>query len=360
MAYIHHIETVAPAYRYAQADICRMMQDYITADRKTARILSHIYQQSAIATRYSVLDKLTAREDNFYFAAQKPRCPTTAQRNERYQQEARRLFSCAARRVLARLSTEARARVRQVITVSCTGFFAPGPEHYVVQDSGLSPATARYHLGFMGCYAVFPALKMAQALCRSDPDGLVLVVAVELCTLHLQQAHDLDSLVSAAVFADGGAAVLVGASPPAEGGYRLEAFASTILPEAESKMAWTIGDSGFAMTLSSYVPAILESSIARALVPLFEAAQRSQEAVHHWAVHPGGRAILDKVQAGLLLCDPDLAASRKVLRDYGNMSSVTSLFVLKELLDRAASGERICAMAFGPGLTVETGLLMRV
>lgn len=359
MTYIHHIDTVVPNYRYSQADICEVMGDYVGADRKTARILMRIYQQSAIATRHSVLKGLNTRSDDFYFIEGKSYSPTTAERNKRYQQEAQRLFSCAARRALARLSSEARSSVRHVITVSCTGFFAPGPEHFVVQDNDLSPATARYHLGFMGCYAIFPALKLAQALCHHDPDGLVLVVAVELCTLHLQQTHDPDSLISAAVFADGGAAVVIGASPP-EQGYRLESFASTLLPEASDKMAWTIGDSGFAMTLSSYIPAILESNISRALTPLLEAAQLSQEAVDHWAVHPGGRAILDKVQAGLSLCEPDLAASRKVLRDFGNMSSVTSLFVLKELLTRSDSGECVCAMAFGPGLTVETALLTRV
>lgn len=359
MAYIHHIDTVVPSHRYSQADICQVMGDYVGADRKTARILTRIYQQSAIATRHSVLAGLSARKDDFYFKDGESHSPTTAERNERYQQEAQGLFVCAARRALARLSAEARSNVRHVITVSCTGFFAPGPEHFVVLENGLSPATARYHLGFMGCYAIFPALKLAQALCHHDPDGLVLVVAVELCTLHLQQTHDPDSLVSAAVFADGGAAALIGASRP-ERGYRLESFASTLLPEASDKMAWTIGDSGFAMTLSSYIPAILESNISGALTPLLEAAQLSQEAIDHWAVHPGGRAILDKVQAGLSLCEPDLAASRRVLRDFGNMSSVTSLFVLNELLATANSGERICAMAFGPGLTVETALLTRV
>lgn len=357
MAYIHHIATLTPPYRYRQEAVCQLMQEYLGADRRVARQLERIYCHSAIDTRYSVLSGLTERQDGLYFRDGCPRVPTTAERNRRYAEAAKKLFGEVAERLLAPLPEGVRGQISHVITVSCTGFFAPGPEHHVVQAAGLNPAAARYHLGFMGCYAVLPALKLARALCRAEPQARVLVIAVELCTLHLQRADDTDSLVSGAVFADGAAAALVAAEPAA--GLRLDGFATAVLPRAAGEMAWTIADSGFVMRLSRYVPDILKANVAEAVAPLLEQAGLPRSAIDRWAVHPGGRAILDKVEAGLSLCAPALAASRKVLRDYGNMSSVTSLFVLNELW-AAAPGERICALAFGPGLTVESALLTRV
>jgi predicted naringenin-chalcone synthase len=247
-----------------------------------------------------------------------------------------------------------------VITVSCTGFFAPGPDYYVVKDLGLPASTQRYHIGFMGCFAAFPALKMAQAFCEADPNAVVLVISLELCSLHLQRSDDIDTIVAASVFSDGGAAVIVSGKEPHGPALRADSFATTITPTGEADMAWTVGDSGFDIVLSTYVPDILESNIQSVVQPLLEHSHLSQSDITHWAVHPGGRAILDKVRSGLDLDETQLSIPRAVLRDYGNMSSATILFVLREILEQANPDEKIYAMAFGPGLTVESGLFTKV
>ncbi len=327
------------------------------SDRKLERLTARVYRQSGIDKRHSVIrDFSQGGTENVFFEADGTfKHLSTKTRNDLYTEEATRLFVCAAKRALARSEFEP-AAVTHVVTVSCTGFFAPGPDYRIVRDLGLSDATERYHVGFMGCYAAFPALRMAQAFCEADADAVVLVVSVELCTLHLRPPTDVDSIIATSVFADGGAAAVVSARTPVGAALQLEHLASTLTPTGEQDMAWTIGDEGFNMVLSTYVPQILEANMKGVVEPFLGAAGVGPADVAHWAVHPGGRAILDKVESALELAPERLSASRRVLNDYGNMSSATVLFVLKEVLAEASAGERVYATAFGPGLTVESGL----
>jgi predicted naringenin-chalcone synthase len=213
----------------------------------------------------------------------------------------------------------------------------------------------------MGCYAAFPVLTMARAFCAENPDAVVLVVCLELCSLHLEPSDEIDDILAFSVFADGAAAALVSSRKPSgASGFRFMAMDSTIAPDSEEDMAWTIGDRGFKMVLSTYVPKILEAQIGDVVDPVLANTGLVRDDVQHWAVHPGGRAILDKVRDGLDIDESQLTASRNVLSEYGNMSSATILFVLNETLTRSETGDRVMAMAFGPGLTVETGLLERV
>jgi predicted naringenin-chalcone synthase len=252
-----------------------------------------------------------------------------------------------------------------LVTVSCTGFFAPGPDQLLVERLGLDPGVERFHLGFMGCHAAFPALRAARAFCAARPDAVVLVACVELCTLHLQPPLDHDRILAASLFADGAAAAVVTAAPLPAGrtGLRLDDLHSTLTGSGSEDMTWTIGDVGFEMVLSGYVPRLLGEHIEKVVAPAFDAdpvlAGRPFAEVPRWAVHPGGRSILDKVQQALALDDDQLAPSRDVLRRHGNMSSATVLFVLGELLagPPPAVPERVCALTFGPGITVETALL---
>jgi predicted naringenin-chalcone synthase len=216
----------------------------------------------------------------------------------------------------------------------------------------------------MGCYAAFPALRMAQAFCAEDERAVVLVVCLELCTLHLEPSEEIDDIIAASVFADGAAAAVVTARPPGErdaSTLQIESLLSTVAPESEDDMAWTLGDRGFDMVLSTSVPQILQDNARSIVDALLGRVPLTLDQVDHWAIHPGGRAILDKVQAGLELADDALEESRTVLRNFGNMSSATILFVLERFLapGRVAPGERVYAMAFGPGLTVESGLFVR-
>ncbi|SDZ00996.1 type III polyketide synthase [Herbiconiux ginsengi] len=371
---VRTIQTAVPATVLTQ----HLVRDVFAAQegltRLGRRLVTASFDGSAIETRYSVIDELTLDrqfDDPQFFdlASGALLAPSTRVRNELYIERASLLYIEAARKALDAVPGLTAADITHVVTVSCTGFFAPGPDYVLVRELGLAPSTLRYHVGFMGCYAAFPALRMAKSFCEADPDAVVLVVSAELCTLHVRSSNEPDQIVASSVFADGAAAAIVTARDmPAgpEDGFVLDLdfFESVLTPVGEQDMAWKIGDEGFEMILSSYVPKIIDEHITGALEPLLArdaslGAEASTE-IAHWAVHPGGRSILDKVESKLGLSEQQMTASREILRDYGNMSSATILFVLKAILESAtppSGGDRVCAMAFGPGLTVETGLM---
>jgi len=364
--YLHNITTANAPVKYSQETIRDRMKHFIADDRRTQAIIHKIYGNSGIEKRHSVVEDYTDNpSQHLLFHPEKGVLnPTTGQRNAVYEREAKKLFVDLAAGTLN--GTEFRRKdITHVITVSCTGFFAPGPDFEIVETLGLSPETQRFHLGFMGCYAAFPALRMAESFCRSQPDANVLVVAVELCTLHFQASKDIDHLIGAAVFADGGAGLIVNNQPPERDGnpaLKINSFANSITDGGRKDMAWTIGDHGFEMILSTYVPDIIESNLDKVLEPLLEKASITADEIDFWGLHPGGRAIVDKVQQNLALSDEQVAASRHVLANYGNMSSATVLFVLKYLMEDLAveHGDMLLALAFGPGLTIESGLFEKV
>jgi predicted naringenin-chalcone synthase len=361
--FIHQLATAVPRYAIPQSHARESLKARLEGNRLAQRLVHRLYSQSGIETRYSAVSDFapdtTERTGLFLDEVGNYTSPSTKVRNDLYTQEARPLFREAAQSVLRDSSSFTASDITHIVTVSCTGFFAPGPDYFLVRDLCLRPDVERFHLGFMGCYAAFPALRMAKAFCEANPDAVVLIVCLELCTLHLQLGGDPDRLLASSVFADGAGAALVSAKAPTGPAFELSALATTLTPVGEEDMAWTVGDEGFDIVLSSYVPDILEANIEAALEPLLARYELDKDAIEHWGIHPGGRAILDKVEKGLGLADDALAPSRRVLRDYGNMSSTTILFVLKEMLTEASAGERVCAVAFGPGLTVESGLLTR-
>ncbi len=363
--YAHGLTTAVPDPTYLQDWTCDLVQEHATTRRGIRRIIRSIYRNSGIRKRHSVIDDWAdVVRDPLFFdgAGQRLATPGTGRRNDVYAREAKDLFTRLARNLVENTEGFSASDVTHVVTVSCTGFFAPGPDYHVVRALGLPGSTQRYHVGFMGCYAAFQALRMAHAFCRSDPEAVVLVLSVELCTLHLQFSEDTDELIAGAVFADGGAGALVSARDPAPGRLRpameLETFHTALTEEGEEDMAWTIGDQGFRMRLSTYVPEIIQANLSPVLAGLLERCGVTASELDHFAVHPGGRAILDKVEATLGMAAGGLAASRHILQEFGNMSSATILFVLNTLLEGGGvrAGDRILAMAFGPGLTIESGL----
>ncbi|GEK79805.1 type III polyketide synthase [Agrococcus baldri] len=370
------LATAVPPTQLVQADVAEVFAAQPELSRLAQRIVSTSFGGSGIEHRYTVIDELTRDgpapdAPEFYDrAAGELLNPGTRLRNDRYETHASRLYLEAGRAALAAVEGIDAADITHVITVSCTGFYAPGPDFVLARDMGLRPGVQRYHLGFMGCYASVPALRLARQLCLADPEAVVLVVSVELCTLHLRTSNDPDTIVATSLFGDGAGAALVTARPPAEGerALQLDGFATRTTPEGEGDMAWRIGDHGFEMVLSNAVPSLIGEHVTGAIAPLLEpepalaaalADGSSGAAIEHWAIHPGGRSILDKVESTLALTEAQLAPARETLRDYGNMSSATVLFVLDRILrDPAATeGDRVAAMAFGPGLTVESALL---
>jgi predicted naringenin-chalcone synthase len=361
--WIQHIETMNPGVAYSQAYASRKMQEW-TEDDRLKRMTRILYKKSGIDRRYSVITSFDQNLPGDFFPLGddgRRRELSTAERNAIYTRETQRLSVDLARKTIAACPGIEVDDITHVITVSCTGFCNPGPDYHIVNDLGLSHATQRYNLGFMGCYAAFPGLRMARQFCEANPDSVVLVMCLELCSLHLQLNDREDSMLANSLFSDGAAAVIVSARDPepTQSAYRFGEFHSSLVPSGKADMAWTIGDLGFDIALSSYVPKIIGANIRQAIRPLFDSCRLKLEDVGTWAIHPGGKAIVDKVTESLGLDDAQVAASLKVLREYGNMSSVTVLFVLREILcrDDAPRKEDICAMAFGPGLTVEMGML---
>lgn len=362
---IRSIATVVPPTVLGQSDVRDLFAAQPGITRLGARRISAVFDAAAIDTRHSVLPELAPGAPGGPFRNGSTGAllsPLTGARNDVYRAAAKDLYVAAARDAVDAAPGVESMDVTHVVTVSCTGFYAPGPDIDIVRALGLAPTTQRQHVGFMGCYGAFPALRSAADTCRADPEAVVLVVSVELCTLHLHSANDTDTILSSSLFADGGAAAVVTARPAPAGTpvLDLDRFSSSLVVEGEDDMAWTIGDAGFDMVLSARIPRLVEAHLAQALKPLVGDGRSGGglAEVDRWAVHPGGRSVLDRVQSALTLGPEQLDVSRSVLRRYGNMSSATVLFVLAELLGTATgTPASVCALAFGPGVSVESALL---
>jgi predicted naringenin-chalcone synthase len=362
--YLQSIATAVPQHAYTQEFAHRFLANLPFYDEPTRRFLDRLYRDTGIRKRHTVIGDYGKDPSQFTFYPPSPDLrpePGVEQRNELFIREADALSLRAAEKLLAGLPRLDRSRISHLVTVSCTGFSAPGFDFSLQKSLGLSPGLHRFHLGFMGCFAALPALKLAADICRSRPEAKVLVVALELCSVHLQLKPDREVMVANSLFADGAGTALVSAQRGEEEApvFSLERFATRTIPESERDMAWRLGTVAFDMRLSAYVPRLIERNIGAILEDLLAEAGLSRADVALWAIHPGGRAILDRAAATLGLEKEDLWASYEVLRDYGNMSSATLLFVLELLLAGQAQG-RTFAAAFGPGLTVESALLEKL
>lgn len=345
VAHVNRIATAVPPHDVHAA----FVEQAAKLIRRPARLglFRQMAERSGISHRWSCLEgRPSAKPDRLDEAGfySLDAFPPTGARMAEYERAAGPL----ALEAVAGLG-EGVQRTTHLILVSCTGFVAPGVDFQIIARFGLDPGVERNILGFMGCHAAINGLKLARHIVRSEPGARVLMVCVELCTLHLQQAEGLEQLVAALVFGDGCAACLVSAE---EEGLALDDFHALLVPDTAPHITWRIGDQGFDMMLSGQVP----MGIARALRAGGPAVlgEEGPEAVTLWAVHPGGRAVLDAVEQALALPTEALAASRRVLRDFGNMSSATVMFVLRALLEESRPGDRGCAMAFGPGMVAET------
>ena len=370
---LRSLETAVPSTVLVQDQVRDVFAAQPGLTRLGTRLVNTCFNGADIDTRRTALEELTLAstvENPQFFDPQTGLLlmPSTKTRNDIFAAEATKLFIEAGRKAVDNCPGIGPEDITHVITVSCTGFFNPGPDYKLVRALGLNPSVQRYHLGFMGCYAAFPAMRAAKSFCDADPDAVVLVVSAELCSLHVRSSNDPDIIMGSSLFADGAVAAVITARdlPGDSPAIVLDHFETTLTPVGEESMAWNIGDHGFEMVLGTYVPHIIDDHIVGALEPLLakdpSLAPLAYNEIGHWAIHPGGRSILDKVEAKLELSEEQLVPARETLRNFGNMSSATVMFVLKHILDQPFTGgnERICSMAFGPGLTVETGLFTRV
>lgn len=347
--------TAVPRHSAGQRQICRFLTRVTGIDS-----LKKLYAASGIARRHSVLADYGENDprDFAFFPknwALEP-FPSTAARMAVYERCSVELAESAARRALAESGVPAR-RVTHLIVATCTGFFAPGPDIALIERLGLPGDVRRAVIGFMGCYAGFNGLRAADDIVRADPGAVVLQICVELCSLHFQKRPRPDLQVANALFADGASAAVYAAAAPSEGPGLADVLAShgRIAPGTIDQMSWRIGDTGFEMSLDRRVPRSLKRHAPIFVEELLRRAGQSASAAAGWAVHPGGRKIVEEVRDALGLSEEDVASSFEILRDYGNMSSPTIFFVL----DRELRRRRGCvvAMGFGPGLTMEGAVL---
>ncbi len=360
---IEAIGTANPPYCKSQRDAAEFLLRVEGVPDSVRSRLNQIHDRSAIERRFTCIADYNREPADYLFYAPNASMsppPSTGARNAMYRQWAPGLAEEAARKALA-ASGRAPGEITHVITVSCTGFYAPGLDVHIVKSLGLNANVSRTIIGFMGCFAAFNAIKAAHAICGSDPAARVLVVCVELCTLHFQPTVTLESAVVAALFADGAAAAVIVAKSDADGAGQVAYIAGQSLLDDDSlgDMTWDIADTGFVMTLSARVPAVIARQLPAFVDNLIGSLGSTRGDIDFWAVHPGGRQILDKTIDVLELAPHALDASYCILREYGNMSSPTILFILQRIL-ASECGDSGVALAFGPGLTIEGCLLRRI
>ena len=362
MSKIVSISTAVPSYKHPQNDILKFMQNVYAMNETEKRKLKFLYHQSAIETRYSVLPdySLNANEWQFYPASENLEpFPGLELRMDWYNKSAPALSINAIEKCIAEKIK--RDEITHLITVSCTGMSAPGLDLQIMEMMDLPKNIFRTSVNFMGCYAAIHAMKLAEAFCKNEVNAKVIVVCTELCTLHFQKETTPDNIAASLLFGDGSAAVLITHDDDHLHGLRIKNFYSEVGFNGKEHMSWQLSSSGFLMKLSGYVPELIEQDFNRFLHNALENANLKKEEISQWCIHPGGKRILSSIAKCTSVSDDDLQYSYQVLKEYGNMSSPTILFVLKEIVDSLENKKEkhgnIFGAAFGPGLTMETFIL---
>ena len=327
-----------------------------------ARKMRTLFRVTGIESRYSVLEDY-GKKDGFDFYSNSQDMepfPSTKKRLELFREHSLKISLEAIGNCLAKRTGFDKKSLTHLVVVSCTGMYAPGLDIDIIKSMGLSFNIQRLCINFMGCYAAFNGLKLADTFCHAQPGARVLVVCTELCSLHFQKENNEDNMLANALFADGSAALLVESEPRNGLNLKPESFYCDIIAEGVHDMAWTVGDKGFEMKLSSYVPNVIRKGIKQLANSLLERISQKLSDVSYFAIHPGGKKILEAIELELGLSKEQNHYAYEVLKNYGNMSSPTVIFVINELcknLNGVDAGKSILSFAFGPGLTLESMLL---
>ena len=362
--------TALPPHRMSQPDALQMTHDIVCADERQRRLATMLFRKSGVEGRntsvpHPIAYEWARREADL----QVSRGPTTGERLQLYSAHAPQMAETACRKAIEAAGIEFRD-VTHLVTVSCTGFDAPGVDISLFDNLGLRATAERVHVGYMGCHGAINGLRAARGLATADPGSVILVSACELCSLHYRFTWDDEGVIGNALFADGAASVVLGdpalageqraTNVPQNGANRwsLTATGSCLIPDSRNSMSWRIGDYGFEMRLTAEVAEHIERSLKPWISEWLARQDLSIETVDHWVVHPGGPKILDAVESALGLDPRHTALSRAVLNDHGNMSSPTVLFVLERLEESAPRGSCVL-LGFGPGLMAEACLLRR-
>ena len=358
MSKIVSIGTAVPEYRHEQEKIFEFMSRVYAINETEKRKLRFLYKYSGIKNRYSVLNdySLPASEWKFFIPTENLEpFPSIEKRMKSFREHAAPLSLKAIDNCLTDFQDQT---ITHLITVSCTGMSAPGLDLELMELLDLPATTWRTSVNFMGCYAAIHALKLADVICKSDTKATVLIVCVELCTLHFQKKYNPDNISSGILFGDGAAAVLVTGNNEMAG-MNIEHFYSSVSLKNKQEMVWEMSSSGFLLTLSGYIPDLIEEDFGGFVNDALTGTDLKKEDITHWCIHPGGKKILEAVHNSLQFTNGQLEHCYDVLNDYGNMSSPTVLFVLQRIQQALNNKQRnnIFGAAFGPGLTIETFIL---
>lgn len=363
MSYITAIGTATPENKFSQAEIAEFMIKAMHLDYEGGRKLKALFRSSGIDYRHSVLKDYGSLNEFTFFPnndSLEP-FPSTEKRIRAFRENALQVSKKAIQNALLNIPGFDEKEITHLIVVCCTGMYAPGLDIDIVRSLELSSTVQRTCINFMGCYAAFNALKVADAFCKADSNSKVLIVCTELCSLHFQKQYSDDNLLANALFADGSAAVLMEGKTKTETKLKVEVFHSDLsAADSEQAMAWTIGDMGFEMKLSAYVPTIIKDGIQKLTFSLLDKISKKLSEIRYFAIHPGGKKIVEAIEHELNITKEQNGSAYDVLKNYGNMSSPTVLFVLNEIfrkLKKEDHGEHILSFAFGPGLTLESMVL---
>ena len=357
MSYILSIGTASPKFQHTQSDILAFMKNTIAkSDLKSRKLLDIIYRRSKISSRFSALPHFSEnfKEEKFF---KNDSSPSLEKRMQLYFEHAPNLLFESAKNCLKGFDKN---KITHVITVSCTGVSAPGLEIELIERLNLSKNIFRSGVNFMGCYAMFHALRQANDICLNNKKAVVLIAGVELCTLHFQNDTTEDNLMANAIFADGAGSVLVSNQKyDFENTFKIKSFYSQLLLQSKQDMAWNISSNGFLIKLSSYVPLLIKKDIESWVTSILDLEYPSLKKENIiWAFHPGGARILDNIAKALLLDVSHFDYSYNILKNFGNMSAVTILFILKSILENEKNRNApIFSAGFGPGLTMEGMML---
>lgn len=353
LAKIISIGTALPKFSHSQNDILDFMQKAYKLDESECRKLAFLYSQSHIKNRYSVIEDFSLDREERSFIAKGDREPELDERIALFDAHAVALSVNAINNCIKDFISP--KEITHLITVSCTGMSAPGLDLQVAEALKIPTNVFRTSVNFMGCYAAIHALKIAKMICDTEKKANVVVVCTELCTIHFQEEFTQDNAASSLLFGDGSAAVLMSNKISSSKALQLTNFYSEVSYKGKDDMSWQLSKKGFLMKLSSYIPQLIQEDIAGLVNKALENSPVQRDEITHWCLHPGGKKILEVIKRQLSLSDEDLSCSKKVLSNYGNMSSPTILFVLKEIMENIEHvAANIFGVAFGPGLTMET------
>lgn len=354
------LSTVPAPYRVDQKHIADKVIEMLSLDPEKAAAIRQLYHNSAIRTRYSVIPDFAKDRSQWDFWGQEyPKTiPGTAQRNDLYVVEALKLAYEAASKAMKSWDGDP-GTITHIISVSCTGMIAPGIEFDLMQLLKLKPTTERLGINFMGCFGAFKGLSVAQSFAKENPKNRVLVICTELCSLHFQAAPTADNILGNSLFSDGAAAVIIGADPQSHETplWTIHHKGSLGLENTTDKMRWEASDHGFIMKLSYKIPVILGRQIDTFIQSLVGPDLSYENC--DWAIHPGGKSIIQGIENALNINNELTKASWDTLANYGNMSSASFLFVLNRLLELQSSKKWTVGVGFGPGLSVEGIVLNR-